>query len=228
MLHAKFEPVHGAAVPVAAIAPGSRFPVWRGAKRMLDLALVLAAAPFVLPLLLPMIALIRASGGPVLFGHVRVGRDGRPFRCWKLRTMVSDADARLRRHLAEDGAAAAEWQATRKLARDPRITALGRALRKSSLDELPQLWNVFRGDMSLIGPRPVTAAELAEYDPPARAAYLALRPGITGLWQVTGRNALTLAERSRLDRAYAENFGPAQDLRILMRTVPVVLAGTGR
>lgn len=199
----------------------------RAGKRVVDVAVVLLAALPVVPVIALLALCIRIGGARPFYGHDRVGRGGRTFRCWKLRTMVEDGDARLARLLAEDPAAAQEWAETRKLTRDPRITWFGRLLRRSSLDELPQLWNVLRGDMSLVGPRPVTAEEIGRYGL-AREAYLQMRPGITGLWQVSGRNRLSYAERVALDMRYARDCGPGLDLRIVAATVPAVLGMSGR
>lgn len=191
-------------------------------KRALDLALCLLLLPVAAPTVAVLWALARRDGGPGLFGHVRLGRDGRAFRCWKIRTMRPDAELALARHLARNPRAAHEWRAQRKLEGDPRVTPLGRVLRRTGLDELPQLWNVLRGEMSLVGPRPVTGAELACYGDAARD-YLRLRPGITGLWQVAGRDTGAPELRGRLDRAYAARLGLWSDLRILAQT-PLALA----
>ena len=197
-------------------------------KRSFDIAgasLLLAA---LLPVLLLVAALVRAGGGPVLFAHERIGRGGRRFGCLKFRSMVPDAAGRLEALLAADPAARAEWDSTRKLKRDPRVTAFGRFLRASSLDELPQLFNVLRGDMSLVGPRPVQAAELAEhYGPAAAAEYASARPGITGLWQVSGRCDTSYAARVALDLRYLANPSLREDLRILLKTPSAVLARRG-
>lgn len=198
-----------------------------GAKRVLDIAGVLALAPLAVPLIGVLWGLARCDGGPGLFAHGRVGQDGKEFRCWKIRTMVPDARTRLRAHLATDPDAMREWQQNFKLSNDPRVTRLGRFLRATSLDELPQLWNVWRGEMSLVGPRPVPRDELLAYAGFERAYYL-LRPGITGLWQVSGRNATTYEDRVRLDADYARRASILLDLGILWRTVGVVLRRTGR
>lgn len=198
-------------------------------KRALDLALGVALLPVVGPLvgLLALLVWLKDGGAP-FFGHRRTGRDGRAFRCWKIRTMVPDAEARLRTHLADDPAAAAEWREFRKLADDPRVTLIGDFLRRTSLDELPQLWNVLRGDMSFVGPRPVTDDELEQYYVSARGAYNAMRPGITGLWQVSGRNALSYGERVALDVSYLRRLSLGLDLWILLKTAGVVFRPTGR
>lgn len=196
-------------------------------KRGLDLTLVALVAPVVLPVLGLALVLARLDGGPGLFGHVRVGRDGRLFTCWKIRTMHHDSAARLVALLCSDPAAAALWNSHGKLLHDPRVTGVGRILRRLSIDELPQLWNVLRGEMSLVGPRPVTAAELERYGN-RRPYYLSCRPGITGLWQVSGRNRLSYDDRIALDQRYAERIGLLFDLTVLARTVPVVLNLSGR
>lgn len=202
--------------------------VWHHAgKRALDIVASSAALLFLSPLLLLISIAVMADGGPAVFGHQRVGRNGRSFRCLKFRSMVPNAGAVLEKLLKEDPEAARLWAATRKLPRDPRITRIGRFLRATSLDELPQLLNVLRGEMSLVGPRPVVQEELTEHYGVAAASYLAVRPGITGLWQVSGRSDTSYAERVALDCRYVREFSFWGDLRILLRTVPAVLAGRG-
>jgi lipopolysaccharide/colanic/teichoic acid biosynthesis glycosyltransferase len=201
-------------------------PYPRHLKRALDLALVLLTAPVTLPLIAIVWALVRLDGGPGFFGHIRIGRDGRAFSCWKIRTMHRDAPARLAALLQADPATARAWDKHGKLPVDPRITPLGRILRRLSIDELPQVWNVLRGDMSIVGPRPVTRPELDRYGPRQRY-YLSCRPGITGLWQVSGRNRLTYDDRVALDQAYAERITLVSDLSVILRTVPTVLGLTG-
>jgi lipopolysaccharide/colanic/teichoic acid biosynthesis glycosyltransferase len=156
-----------------------------------------------------------------------VGRGGALFGCLKFRSMVIDSEARLAELLARDPAARAEWEATRKLKRDPRVTSVGRFLRASSLDELPQLINVLRGEMSLVGPRPVIQAELEQHYGAAAAHYMSVRPGITGLWQVSGRNDTTYEQRVRLDVSYVARASFAEDLRILLATPVAVLRRRG-
>jgi exopolysaccharide production protein ExoY len=196
----------------------------RAAKRWLDLALVLLAAPFVLPVVLVMAFLVRRDGGPAFYVQDRVGAGGSVFRLWKLRTMVEGADARLAAELEADPALRAEWAQHQKLKRDPRITAVGRFLRKTSLDELPQLWNVARGDMSLVGPRPMLPEQRQLY--PGHA-YYRMRPGLTGLWQVSDRNKSSFAGRAEFDSDYARRMSLPTDLAIMLLTVWVVLRGTG-
>ncbi|MGR3454396.1 sugar transferase [Pseudooceanicola sp.] len=197
------------------------------AKSLLDKSLALLALPFLLPVaLIVALVLLIADGGPVLYAQTRVGRHGKPFRCWKFRTMVRDADAALERALAADPALRLEWLANRKLRNDPRIHKVGDFLRRSSLDELPQLWNVLTGDMSFVGPRPVVAEELHFYGSFA-ADYMSVRPGLTGAWQVSGRSNTTYDERVALDVHYVRNMSFGNDLRIVAKTVKVVLAQTG-
>ncbi|MFN6951063.1 MAG: sugar transferase [Albidovulum sp.] len=203
--------------------------IYAGAgKRLFDLCLVALVLPVALPLV-AVIALVTAmGGGQPFYSQLRVGRNGKTFRCWKIRTMVRDADAALARILAQNPDLAAEWLHSQKLARDPRVTRFGAFLRKTSLDELPQLWNVANGTMSIVGPRPFTPDQ-AELYPGGRGAadYFHMRPGITGLWQVSKRNRSSFAERAVYDSAYFAQLGLLFDIRIILRTVGVVLRGTG-
>jgi exopolysaccharide production protein ExoY len=204
-----------------------RHPIGGVSKRILDSVLAFLALFALLPVMLGIVLLIRSNGhGPVFFGHERIGYGGRTYRCWKFRTMVTDSAAVLVRHLADNPAARAEWDATAKLRDDPRVTSLGRVLRRTSLDELPQLFNVLIGEMSLVGPRPVVASELARYGE-ASADYLSARPGLTGLWQISGRSDTGYAQRVALDSAYVRGWTLAEDIRIMLRTVPVVLKTGG-
>lgn len=196
----------------------------RAFKRLLDILAVLAAAPVVLPVVAALAVLVARDGHAPFFRQARVGRGGRIFTLWKLRSMVPDAEARLADYLAGNPAARAEWNTTQKLKRDPRITRFGCFLRKTSLDELPQLWNVLKGDMSLVGPRPMMPDQQPLY--PGRA-YYALRPGITGLWQISERNESTFAARAEFDAAYARSLSLSTDVRVLVATVGVVTRGTG-
>jgi lipopolysaccharide/colanic/teichoic acid biosynthesis glycosyltransferase len=180
-----------------------------------------------LPAFLVIAALVKLDGGKVFYAHQRVGRGGRLFGCLKFRSMVVDSDQRLAALLARDPAARAEWEATRKLKNDPRVTAVGRFLRASSLDELPQIFNVLRGEMSLVGPRPVQASELAAFYGAAAQHYMMVRPGITGPWQVSGRSDTSYAQRVALDVAYATHPSLRTDLKILFRTPVAVLARRG-
>jgi len=199
-----------------------------GGKRALDLALSAALLVAVLPIMaVAALAILITSGRPVLYASQRVGRGGEPITVWKFRTMMRDADRTLAQWLASRPILAAEYEETVKLVDDPRVTGFGRFLRKSSLDELPQLWNVLRGDMSLVGPRPVSRAELDTKYGVLGAQAFSVRPGLTGLWQVHGRSATTYAARVRYDCAYAAQASLLLDLRILLQTIPTVLLARG-
>jgi lipopolysaccharide/colanic/teichoic acid biosynthesis glycosyltransferase len=186
----------------------------------------LLAAPFAIMVGLLIALFIRLDGGPVVYSQRRIGLGGRLFDCLKFRSMVPDADDRLREVLAHDPAARAEWEHYQKLARDPRITPIGKLIRATSLDELPQLINVWRGEMSIVGPRPIMTDQIALYGEHF-GDYCMLRPGITGLWQIGGRNNCTFAERVRLDMEYARTWSVLGDLQIILLTIPAVLAGKG-
>lgn len=197
----------------------------RTLKRWVDVGFVLLAAPFVVPVVLVLVAVLKVTGHSPFFTQERVGLGGRSFRLWKLRTMVNDAEARLQDHLQKDDAARQEWEAFQKLSSDPRITEFGQFLRKSSLDELPQLWNVFVGDMSLVGPRPMMVDQQDLYP---GTAYYSLRPGLTGTWQISDRNQSTFAQRAEFDADYERSLSFFKDLKILLATVGVVLRATGK
>ena len=178
------------------------------------------------PLMITLAVLVRADGGPAFYRHRRIGAGGRTFECIKFRSMCFDADAVLRRLLAKDVRAAGEWAASQKLSSDPRITTVGRFLRRSSLDELPQLFNVLRGEMSLVGARPIVQDEISRYGCDIEY-YYAAKPGLTGLWQVSGRSDTSYAERVRLDVWYVRNWTLWHDIAILFRTIPVVFLQRG-
>lgn len=199
----------------------------RGGKRLLDLAICFALLPVVVPVIFILWLLAAATGHTGFFAHLRVGKNGKVFRCWKIRTMVADADGALNRlfHLRPE--AKVEWSKSRKLENDPRIMPLGHLLRRSSLDELPQIWNVIKGDMSLVGPRPVTRVELRRYGSDLHH-YLATRPGVTGLWQITDRQSGCYVRRVVLDKHYVQTITFAGDLGILLRTLPALFRLTGR
>ncbi|WP_205963601.1 sugar transferase [Roseicella aquatilis] len=198
-------------------------------KRSFDIVVASALLLCVLPAFAVISLAVALDGGPVLYVHRRIGRGGRAFGCLKFRTMRPDADRILAKLLADDPAAMAEWQTKRKLRRDPRVTNAGRFLRATSLDELPQLWNVIRGDMSLVGPRPVMQEELDEHYVPVAAAadYLSLRPGITGPWQVSGRSSIDYRQRVAMDVDYVRNLSLRRDIVLLASTVSAVLRGRG-
>jgi len=196
-------------------------------KRAFDIAVSGLAVLALSPVLALLMLAIRSDGGPAVYRQPRIGKDGRVFQCLKLRSMVQDADARLEALLKADKAAAEEWRAYQKLTHDPRITPVGRIVRKLNLDELPQLINVLRGDMSLVGPRPMMDTQTDEYGE-RLAAYIRMRPGITGLWQTNGRNATTFAERARLDAWYVRNWSLWRDFVILVRTLRELVVSSGR
>jgi len=212
----------------AAGASAPRYRIQSSAlKRAMDLLIAFPVLVFTSPLLMAIYALIKTfDPGPALFAHTRIGRDGQPFVVYKFRSMRVDAEARLQQVLASDSDAAAEWAKYQKLRNDPRVTWLGRILRRSSLDELPQLLNILRGEMSVIGPRPVTADEVARYGADY-SFYIAARPGVLGLWQVKGRNKLTYPERIAFDVQYVKTWSVWQDLKIIGMAIPVVLLGLG-
>lgn len=193
-------------------------------KRALDMTLVLISLPLVLPLVALLAVLIAFEGGKPFYTQPRLGRNGKVYRIWKLRSMVPNADALLESHLAANPDARREWDTTQKLKNDPRITRLGRFLRRSSLDELPQLWNVLKGDMSLVGPRPMMPCQHSLYP---GVDYNAMRPGITGSWQVSARNDSSFADRARFDSGYFRALSFGTDLKLLAATFRVVLRATG-
>lgn len=200
-------------------------------KRLLDLAVIVGLLPLWGPVLAGLLLLLIVTGGAPLHGQLRVGQQGQVFRLWKLRSMRRGAAGQLAGLLA-DPALRREWIAHGKLRHDPRITRFGHWMRRHSLDELPQIWNVIRGDMALVGPRPLLPEELAREYGPAAQAVLSVPPGMTGPWQVAGRNDLRYADRLRLDLAYVQGCRAGrwlrQDLAILARTVITILWGTGR
>jgi lipopolysaccharide/colanic/teichoic acid biosynthesis glycosyltransferase len=209
---------------VPAAVPGvyaSRF------KRLFDLALTLVALPLILPVSLLIVVLIKLdSRGPALIKVKRLGRNHSSFYKYKFRTMLPDAERILQELLASNPEIRQEYEATYKIKRDPRITRFGRLLRKTSLDELAQVLNVIRGEMSWVGPRDILATELAMYGEHG-AKFVSVQPGITGLWQVSGRSRLPYAERVRLDMYYVDHLSLWMDLKILLKTFPVVLFGDG-
>jgi Undecaprenyl-phosphate galactose phosphotransferase WbaP len=202
-------------------------PKRKALKRGTDLLLAFCLSPFAFPLLFILAAAVRLdSPGPVFFRQTRLGLGGRSIRIWKFRTMVRDADEQLERYLAERPDLRREWEQGQKIQKDPRVTRVGRFLRKTSLDELPQLWNVLKGDMSLVGPRPIIESEIARYRQ-TYALYTQVRPGVTGLWQVSGRNTLEYEQRVHLDAYYVRNWSLWLDIFILARTPMEVFRGRG-
>ena len=195
--------------------------------RLVDLCLALTALVFLAPMMVVVaLAIWLQDGGPIFYAQMRIGRGGVGFKCLKFRSMLVDADQRLQHLLAQDATAKAEWDRDHKLRDDPRITSLGSFLRRSSVDEIPQLINVLRGEMSLVGPRPIVAAEAPRYGRYIRH-YCSVNPGITGLWQVSGRNDVSYRRRVALDVTYARSKSFALDLKILLATIPAVLLRRG-
>ncbi len=195
-----------------------------GGKRLLDLMVVFLTAPFVLPFVALLALIVALDGGKPFYFQERIGRNGRIFKLWKLRSMVSNADSIFETYLSADPEARAEWDRDQKLKSDPRITKFGKLLRRTSFDELPQLWNVARGEMSLVGPRPIMVSQKALY---AGQEYYKLLPGISGNWQVSDRNQSSFADRAVFDTAYYKNLSLREDLRILQPTAGVVFKATG-
>jgi Undecaprenyl-phosphate galactose phosphotransferase WbaP len=195
--------------------------------RLLDISLILLAAPYIIIAFLVLAIMIKVdSPGPIFYRQIRIGLSGRKFPVFKFRTMVQNADEVLREYLDQYPELKAEWLATHKLKHDPRVTRLGAVLRKLSLDELPQLWNIIIGDMSLVGPRPIVDAEVEKYGR-CFELYIQVRPGLTGLWQVSGRNNTTYARRVELDEYYVRNRSMKLYLEILWKTVWVVITRDG-
>lgn len=193
-------------------------------KRIFDIAMILVSLPILVPVMAVITVLLMLDKQSPFFVQKRVGRDGREFRILKFRTMVDNADDRLQEHLSDDPEALAEWRDHQKLRNDPRVTIIGRALRKTSLDELPQIWNVLKGEMSLVGPRPMMPGQRHLYP---GVAYYALLPGITGPWQVSARNQCEFRARAKYDTIYGQEISLAADVRLLFQTVGVVFRGTG-
>lgn len=191
---------------------------------MFDVIFVVGVSVLVLPLVVLLAALIAADGGNPFYVQRRVGKNGRIFRMVKLRSMVVDADRKLLEHLKTNAKAREEWALNQKLRDDPRVTKVGSLIRKCSLDELPQFWNVLRGEMSVVGPRPMMPSQRHLY--PGQA-YFALKPGVTGFWQITDRNSTSFAARARYDADYYSRVSFWTDLKVILNTVRVVLKGTG-
>lgn len=202
-------------------------PLPRLTKRCMDLVASVVGGIILLPLFFYLAVAVKVSSrGPIVYYHERIGINGRRFKAWKFRTMFQNADSVLEHYLAEHPELLEEWQRDHKLKYDPRVTRIGKFLRKTSLDELPQLWNVIRGEMSLVGPRPIVEAEIVKYGP-YYGLYTMVKPGITGLWQVSGRNNTTYDERVQFDAYYVRNWSPWLDLYLLQRTIRIVLFARG-
>ena len=195
-------------------------------KRLLDISIIVLTAPITLCIMVILTLICSMDGHSPFYSQLRVGRNGRLFQCWKFRTMIPCNQKILTAYLSTNPAAMLEWIALKKLKNDPRITPMGRFLRQSSLDELPQLYNILRGEMSIVGPRPIVPDEMEKYGDNMKH-YLALRPGLTGLWQTSGRNNIDYDARVRLDVAYQQSLSLGGDLKIIYRTIGTVLARTG-
>lgn len=196
-------------------------------KRALDLFMLVISCPLTIPLVLIISLLVKlTSPGPVFYGHKRIGKNGREFKCWKFRSMVTDADKQLEKILAENPQMRAEWEKDRKITNDPRVTKIGKFLRKTSLDEIPQFFNILTGEMSFIGPRPVTLPELTKYGDKTDF-ILSVKPGLSGMWQISGRSDTGYEERINLDSYYIQNWSFWLDMWIIIKTVYVVLKGKG-
>ena len=196
-------------------------------KRIFDILFLLLSAPLTIPLTIIVSILVKVtSKGPVFYGHKRIGKNHKEFKCWKFRSMVIDADKQLEKLLSENPQMRAEWEKEQKLTNDPRVTKIGKLLRKTSIDEIPQFFNILTGQMSFIGPRPVTEPELEKYG--SKADYiLNVQPGLSGMWQISGRSETSYQERVTLDSYYIDNWSIWLDLWILLKTVFVVLKGKG-
>ena len=206
------------------IVTAQRLRIYPVFKPMFEITLVLLAAPIVVPVIALLAFLVMLGGGAPFYSQWRLGRGGKAFRMWKLRSMVPNADQMLEGYLATNPAARSEWDLTQKLRHDPRITKVGHLIRKTSIDELPQLWNVLKGDMSIVGPRPMMVDQQKIYP---GTAYYALRPGITGFWQTSVRNESSFADRAQFDTDYLRQMSFLTDFRVMLRTVRVVVNGTG-
>jgi Undecaprenyl-phosphate galactose phosphotransferase WbaP len=220
--HQQFEGLSGVQVQ-----QNLMLPLPRVTKRLMDLIASLVGGILLLPLFFYIaVAVKMSSRGPILYGHDRIGKDGRHFKAWKFRSMFQDAHLVLEQYLEAHPELREEWERDHKLRYDPRVTRIGRFIRKTSLDELPQVWNVLRGEMSLVGPRPIVTAEIVKYGP-YYGLYTMVTPGITGLWQVSGRNNTTYEERVQLDAYYVRNWSPWLDMYLLIRTIRIVLFADG-
>ncbi len=197
-------------------------------KRTFDIIFSVIALIACIPVFVMIAIVIRlASAGPIIYSHERIGRGGKTFRCYKFRTMYPDADARLHELLASDLVMFKEWQDSRKLKKDPRIMPVGRILRKTSMDELPQFWNVLKGDLSIVGPRPLVACEVVSYLGDKASKILSVRPGLTCIWQVSGRNDVSYHKRIQLDEEYIDRQSLLLDVILILRTIPSMVFSKG-
>ncbi len=197
-------------------------------KRVFDVLFSLGAMIFFVPIGIAAALLIKiTSPGPIFYSAKRVGKDGQPVHCWKFRTMHQNADKKLLEILRENPKLKQEWDTYFKLKDDPRISTIGKILRKTSLDELPQFFNVLKGDLSVVGPRPVTEEEIQKYFGSKASKILSVRPGLTGIWQTSGRSLLTFEERIRLEESYIDRQSLTLDLRIICKTIPAMFFTKG-
>jgi Undecaprenyl-phosphate galactose phosphotransferase WbaP len=220
--HQQFEGLAG-----TLIQQNLMLPLPRLTKRLMDIVASILGGILLLPLLFYIaVAVKMSSRGPILYGHDRIGKDGKHFKAWKFRSMFENSNDVLEYYLEQHPDLRLEWEQDHKLRYDPRVTRIGRFIRKTSLDELPQIWNVIRGEMSLVGPRPIVNAEVVKYGP-YYGLYTMVTPGITGLWQISGRNNTTYDERVQLDSYYVRNWSPWLDMYLLIRTIRIVLFADG-
>ena len=197
-------------------------------KRLFDIVFSVFAIIITLPITIPIAIIIKLTdGGSIIYGHERVGKDGKKFKMLKFRSMCMNADKKLKEILKNDSKAKEEWEKTFKLKNDPRITPIGKFLRKTSLDELPQFINVLKGDMSVVGPRPVVEEELKKYYKDKAELYKSVKPGVTGYWQVEGRSDTDYEERIKMDEYYIKNRSFLMDLKIILKTIKVMITGKG-
>lgn len=211
------------------ISPLMEFPIKHNAiKRLFDICFSILILVLTAPLMACIAIMVRfSSQGKIVYAHERIGRGCKPFKCYKFRTMYFDADHRLQEILKSSTDLKAEWDQTHKLKNDPRVTPIGKFLRKTSLDEFPQFWNVLRGDLSVVGPRPVVQYELERHLGIKASKILSIRPGLTGLWQVSGRSDLSYANRIRMDEQYVESHSMMMDLIIITKTIPSMFFSNG-
>lgn len=215
-------PANSVALPRLHLSPYEAF-----GKRLFDVMFFLLVSPLVIPLILILAVLVRIDGGPAFYAQRRIGRDGRVFQFYKLRSMRVNADQLLVKLCKEDPEIAREWNTYQKLRHDPRITKIGRIIRKTSLDELPQVLNVLKGDMSFVGPRPFMPSQQMLYEEAKGRAYFEMRPGITGMWQVSGRGETSFVARVKFDNLYHRKQSFLTDVSLILRTVSVVFKTTG-
>lgn len=197
-------------------------------KRTFDIIFSLCVLSFGFPIFLLIALCVKLSSrGPIFYAHERIGRGGQPFACYKFRSMYKDADKRLEELLNLEPTLRKEWETTYKLKNDPRITPIGAFLRKTSFDELPQFWNVLKGDLSVVGPRPVIQQEIEKYFGTKASIILSIRPGLTGIWQVSGRSDTAYSHRIQLDEMYVDRQSLLLDLKLIVKTIPAMIFSKG-